>query len=71
VRTLLDALAARIGGAEHLDFGARPLSPTEPAVIEARTRILTEEVGFRPRFDLARGLDDTVAWWRTRENTPG
>jgi nucleoside-diphosphate-sugar epimerase len=40
-------------------------------VIEAGTRILTEEVGFRPRFDLARGLDDTVAWWRARENTPG
>jgi nucleoside-diphosphate-sugar epimerase len=71
VRTLLEQLAARIGGAEHLDFGARPLSPTEPAVIEAGTRILTEEVGFRPRFDLARGLDDTVAWWRARENTPG
>lgn len=70
VRTLLEGLAARIGGAEHLDFGARPLSPTEPPVIEAGTRILTETVGFRPRFDLARGLDDTVAWWRAQGQPP-
>ncbi|KQO65635.1 NAD(P)-dependent oxidoreductase [Methylobacterium sp. Leaf88] len=71
VRALLKGLAARIGGAEHLDFGARPLSPTEPPVIEAGTRILTETVGFRPRFDVARGLDDTVAWWRARGKAPG
>ncbi|KQP72477.1 NAD-dependent dehydratase [Methylobacterium sp. Leaf111] len=71
VRALLEGLAARIGGAEHLDFGARPLSPTEPQVIEAGTRILTETVGFRPRFDVARGLDDTVAWWRARGKAPG
>ncbi|MGU3360444.1 NAD-dependent epimerase/dehydratase family protein [Methylobacterium sp. M6A4_1b] len=71
VRALLEGLAARLGGAEALDFGARPLSPTEPPIIEAETRILTEAVGFRPRFDLARGLDDTVAWWRARKSAPG
>lgn len=64
VRALLDGLAARIGNAEHLAYGARLLNPTEPAAIEAGTRILTEAVGFRPRFSLERGLDDTVAWWR-------
>jgi nucleoside-diphosphate-sugar epimerase len=70
VRELLDALAIRIGGAEYLDFGARPLSLAEPAVIEAGTHILTGVVGFRPRLDLMRGLDDTVAWWRAQGDTP-
>ncbi|WP_313899289.1 NAD(P)-dependent oxidoreductase [Methylobacterium sp. J-078] len=71
VRTLLEQLAARIGGAEHLDFGARPLNPAEPAVIESGTHILMGAVGFRPRFDLVRGLDDAVAWWRAQGDTPG
>jgi len=53
-----------------LDFGARPLSLAEPAVIEAGTHILTGVVGFRPRLDLMRGLDDTVAWWRAQGDTP-
>jgi nucleoside-diphosphate-sugar epimerase len=71
VRTLLEGLAARIGGAEHLAFGARPLSPAEPPVIEAETRLLADALGFRARFDLDRGLDDTVAWWRARGDAPG
>lgn len=66
VRAILDGLAARIGGAERLAYGARALGATEPAVIEAETRILTDVVGFRPAFTLADGLDDTVAWWRAR-----
>jgi nucleoside-diphosphate-sugar epimerase len=65
VRRILDGLAARIGGADRLAYGARPSGPAEPPVIEAETRILTAEIGFRPTFDLERGLDDTVAWWRT------
>jgi nucleoside-diphosphate-sugar epimerase len=71
VLTLLEGLAARIGGAEHLAFGARPLSPAEPPVIEAETRLLADALGFRARFDLDRGLDDTVAWWRARGDAPG
>ena len=66
VRALLDGLAARIGGAERLAYGARTLGAMEPPVIEAETRILTEAVGFRPAFAGARGLDDTAAWWRAR-----
>jgi nucleoside-diphosphate-sugar epimerase len=66
VRTILDRLAARIGGAERLAYGARALGATEPTVIEAETRILADRVGFRPAFTLADGLDDTVAWWRAR-----
>jgi nucleoside-diphosphate-sugar epimerase len=64
VRTLLDGLAARTGRPDLLHYGARPLSPSEPAVIEAATTRLREEVGFRPRFTLDAGLDDTLAWWQ-------
>jgi nucleoside-diphosphate-sugar epimerase len=64
VRAVLETVARHAGGAELLDFGARPLAPTEPAVIEAVVQRLHHEVGFRPRHDLDGGIADTVAWWR-------
>ncbi|MCJ2081433.1 NAD-dependent epimerase/dehydratase family protein [Methylobacterium sp. J-090] len=64
VRELLDGLAERTGRPDLLEYGARALGPSEPAVIEAAVARLAEEVGFRPRFTLETGLDDTLAWWR-------
>jgi nucleoside-diphosphate-sugar epimerase len=37
---------------------------SEPAIIEADTARLTQEVGFQPRYDLMNGLTETVAWWK-------
>ncbi len=62
VRRILDHLQARLGG--HADFGARPLPPGEPDIIEADPTRLSSEVGFSPRFTLEQGLDDTIARWR-------
>lgn len=51
--------AARIAGAEHLAlFGARPMQPGEPPVMEAATRRLALEVGFTPRHTPDSGLLD-------------
>lgn len=66
VRALLETLAAIVGRSELLGFGERPLSPTEPLIIEADTRRLTDEVGFVPQFDLDRGLSQTVLQWHQR-----
>ena len=66
VRTLLDGLAARTGRSDLLRYGARTLGASEPAVVEAAVARLTGEVGFRPRFTLETGLDDTLAWWKAR-----
>lgn len=66
VRALLDEIATLTGRPDLLAYGARPLNPAEPAVIEAEIRRLRDEVGFRPRFDAQSGLADTVAWWRSR-----
>lgn len=66
VRDLVEGIAARAGGAGLVQYGARALPPAEPMVIEADTGRLREELGFRPRYGLADGLDHTVAWWRDR-----
>ncbi|WP_438345581.1 NAD-dependent epimerase/dehydratase family protein [Methylorubrum populi] len=64
VRSILEEIGARTGRPDLIDFGARPLGPAEPACIEADIRRLADEVGFCPRYDLKRGLAETVASWR-------
>ena len=61
VRSLVEH-AAHIGEAAHLmRFGARPMQPGEPSLLAASIVRLTYEVGYRPRFDLDRGLRDALA----------
>ncbi|MGP0061586.1 MAG: NAD-dependent epimerase/dehydratase family protein [Beijerinckiaceae bacterium] len=64
VRTILDMIAQETGHAECLRFDERIFPDHEPAIIEADTTRLMQEVGYRPRYDLAAGLAETVAWWR-------
>jgi nucleoside-diphosphate-sugar epimerase len=65
--------AARLCGDESkVEFGAIPLQPNEPPFMAASVRRLYEEVGFRPRYDLTRGLQSTVdlrrAWTASKSN---
>ena len=67
VRSLLESLAAAIGSPDLLGFGDRPLSSSEPAIIEADVRRLAEEVGFTPRRNLKTGLSEAVGWSASRK----
>jgi nucleoside-diphosphate-sugar epimerase len=64
VHSLLDLISQQTGNANCLQFGARPLSEDEPAIIEADVTRLSEEVHFRPKYTLEEGLAETIAWWR-------
>lgn len=63
VATLVGRLLGKPG---LLRLGELPYREGEPMVIRAGTRRLREEVGWKPRFDLAGGLTDTIGWWKTR-----
>jgi nucleoside-diphosphate-sugar epimerase len=64
VRAILEQIAHETGRSDLIAFGARPLSSAEPETIAASVKRLREEVGFSPKFDLARGIIQTVTWWR-------
>jgi nucleoside-diphosphate-sugar epimerase len=64
VRSILELIARETGAGDLVRFGERPLPANEPEAIEADGARLFNEVGFRPRYDLARGLTDTISWWR-------
>jgi nucleoside-diphosphate-sugar epimerase len=64
---IAERLAALAGRRDLLQLGALPDRSDEPPTVVADTRILREEVGFRPRFDLDTGLVAAVDYWRERE----
>jgi nucleoside-diphosphate-sugar epimerase len=66
VRRVAELLAERAGRPDLLDVGALAERPGDPPQIVADVTRLREEVGFRPRLDLADGLGETVDWWRAR-----
>jgi nucleoside-diphosphate-sugar epimerase len=66
VRVLAETAAQLLDRREGLCVGALPYRPGEPMVIQASAQRLREEIGWRPRYDLARGLAETVRWWRGR-----
>lgn len=66
VREIIERLGMLSGRADLLRIGGRPSPAGEPPRLDVSVARLTEEVGFRPRFDLASGLADTMEWWRQK-----
>jgi nucleoside-diphosphate-sugar epimerase len=64
IAEMLERLAARIGRPELLKLGAREAPAGEPSVLVPDLKRLETEVGFRPKWSLEAGLEDTVRWWR-------
>jgi nucleoside-diphosphate-sugar epimerase len=66
VREVVERVARLCGRPELVRFGARPTPPNDPPLLVADVTRLRDELGWRPRYDLERGLEDTVEWWRAR-----
>ena len=65
VREVLLEIGRQLDGVELIRLGQRPPTGTEPPRLEASIGRLRGEVGFSPEHDLASGIVDTIAWWRT------
>jgi nucleoside-diphosphate-sugar epimerase len=64
VREIVDAVAALTGRPELVRMGAiATVGPDQPLVV-ADTQRLTRELGWTPRWDLAKGIEETVSWCR-------
>lgn len=66
VREVFDEVARAAGRPDLLRPGALPQREGEPPKLVADVARLRDEVGFRPRYDLRTGIEDTVDWWRSR-----
>jgi len=63
LREIASRIGAFLGRQELLQFGAVPALPEEVPLIAADVRRLTEEVGWRRKYDLDLGIRETLGWW--------
>ena len=64
VREVVEAVAVALGRSSLVWLGALPPQGDEVPLVVADVYRLRHELGWRPRFDLARGLAQTIDWWR-------
>jgi nucleoside-diphosphate-sugar epimerase len=61
---LIGRIALEIGRPDLIRLGARIPPTEEPPLLVPDIHRLRDEVHWQPRFTLAAGLGDTIAWWR-------
>lgn len=59
-------IARRLDRIPLLQAGALPHRQDDPAALYPDTTRIRDEVLWTPRFSLASGLDDSIAWWRSQ-----
>jgi nucleoside-diphosphate-sugar epimerase len=66
IREIIESIRDRIAPSMELKLGELPYPPDQIWHMEADISRLTTTTGWRPRIDLAAGLDQTIAWHRRR-----
>lgn len=67
IASMAEQAARLMDGESLLRLGALPTRPNDPALIEGNNVRLIQEVGWRPRFSLAEGLQATISAWSSHD----
>jgi nucleoside-diphosphate-sugar epimerase len=66
VREVLETIGDLTGRSDLLDFGARADNLVDPPYVCADNARLRDETHWEPQYSLRAGLEQTIAWWRSR-----
>ncbi len=66
LKDIIYTIAAQLDGEDLIRLGAVPAASDEPPLLVADITRLSSEVGWRPQYDLGRGLGESIRWWKTR-----
>jgi len=64
IKDVIHRIAEKIGRTDLIQLGVIPVSENEPHLLVADVGRLTSEVGWLPKYNLDRGLDKTIDWWK-------
>jgi nucleoside-diphosphate-sugar epimerase len=65
LRCVLEEIGRQLGKVDLIRFGTRESKHVSQA-FWANTQRLAKEVGWKPQYDLAGGIRQTIEWWRSR-----
>ena len=63
---VVETIGKKIGRRDLIRLGDLPAQKNEPPILVADTKKITKEVGWAPRFDINKGLDLTIQWWKNK-----
>jgi nucleoside-diphosphate-sugar epimerase len=66
LREIAGTIGDMLGRRDLLQIGAIPAAPTDTPLVVADTTRLANALGWTPSWDLARGLQASIDWWRTQ-----
>ena len=69
LKEVICKIGEKLGRQELIRFGSIVLLRDDPPILIADVKKLKEEVGWRPKFGIDKGLDQTIKWWK--ENLKG
>ncbi|MFQ5702371.1 MAG: NAD-dependent epimerase/dehydratase family protein, partial [Acidobacteriota bacterium] len=64
LREIATRIASELDGHHLMRFESAADTPDEPPLIAGNVHRLSRELGWSPRYDLNRGLAQTIEWWR-------
>jgi nucleoside-diphosphate-sugar epimerase len=64
LKDLVNLIADKLNARDRVDFGQRPRQDSEPPLLLADVSRLKDVIGWTPSYDLATGVEETIAWWR-------
>jgi nucleoside-diphosphate-sugar epimerase len=65
LKTIVTRIGERVGRSDLIELGAIPARANDAPLVVADVTRLKHELGWAPSYDLDRGLDQTIDWWRT------
>ena len=71
LKDVIEEIGRQLKRNDLIQLNALSASENEPPVLVANVSRLAEEVGFHPRYDLSRGLEQTIDWWRQEMELQG
>jgi nucleoside-diphosphate-sugar epimerase len=66
LREIIDRIGALSGRGDLIQIGAIPAAPTDTPLVVGDISRLSTSLGWTPAWDLDRGLQATLDWWRSQ-----
>lgn len=64
IRDIVDKIAQKLERQDLIQLGILPVPANEPQLLVADVSRLTNEIRWLPKYNLDRGLDKTIDWWK-------
>jgi nucleoside-diphosphate-sugar epimerase len=64
LKEIISMIGQKTNKQDLIKLGAIPPAPSDTNLVVADTTRLNNELNWKPKFDLDKGLEDTIEWWK-------